>query len=453
MSLYKDAALDRLAEMGNVAQFVAFRPDEKGELRQTTARVLGMPPNARFASAEEAVATLLASSPDRSVNIRTYLPEDPQSGRFLPGFTNGREVLDQARALAARGLHLIINEAVDVRDGGVSGVIHGEVIEFAPDDTPRCVEQPGTAAMPRHLGLSILAKVYGFEPDIPGDPDDRIEFSIHPRRRGWRQTNTLLWEIQSNVAMAESAKPKWPNRFSRHIGDKLFGLLIADAIGAKVPQTTAIPRRVAPFSFGRATGSGETWIRTCPREPQPGLFTTVKGWRDPFQLLSEEDPDCQIASVLAQAGVTAAWSGAAILGGDKKLIIEGKQDEGDMFMLGDALPESLPNTVTYDVGAVHRRLSKILGPVRIEWVHDGVEVWIVQLHLGATETGGLVLVRGSAGEWVHFDAARGLQELRLFLRTVPRHAGLILRGEVGLTSHIADVVRKWNRPARMAPPD
>jgi hypothetical protein len=211
-----------------------------------------------------------------------------------------------------------------------------------------------------------------------------------------------------------------------------------------------IPRRVAPFRFGRATGSLETWIRTCPQDPQPGRFTTAKGWRDPFRLLAEEDERGEIASVLAQAAIPAQWSGAAIVGADGGLIIEGRPGEGDAFMLGIALPDALPGSVVGDVTAVHESLSAGLGPVRIEWVHDGEIVWIVQLHVGATQTSATALVEGDACHWFAFEADRGLAELRSFLADLPDDAGLLLEGKVGLTSHVADVVRKWGRPARMA---
>jgi hypothetical protein len=60
-----------------------------------------------------------------------------------------------------------------------------------------------------------------------------------------------------------------------------------------------------PFRFGRPTGSGERWLRTCPAEPVPGWFLTQRGWRDPFDLL--EDPSGQgVEAVLSQEGVPPA---------------------------------------------------------------------------------------------------------------------------------------------------
>ena len=449
MLLHKDEALDRLAEIGNVAQFVAYRPGPAGKLVQSTSRILHRTPNSPFGDVREAVVALLAASGERAVNVRSYFPDDPRSREFVYGIRSVDEAVGHLERLRVEGLHLIVNETVDVNDGGVSGVAQGDVIEFAPDDTPRAVEKPGIASLPRDLGLRILETVYGFVPDLPADPNARVEFSIHPMARGWRGTKTLLWEIEESGSHRPLVVPSWPNRFSRHIGDKTFGLIVAAALGAKVPRTTVIGRRVSPFSFGAPTGSTEVWLRTAPREQEPGLFTTTRGWRDPFALLAAEDPEGRVAAVFAQSAVSARYSGAAIVGTSDRLIIEGKSGEGDTLMLGISPPEALPAGVLADVEAAHSHLSASLGPVRIEWVHDGEAVWIVQLHVGATGTGETVLVEGEAQRWIEFDVAAGLATLRELIATAPMDAGIELTGCVGLTSHIADVLRRWGRPSRL----
>ncbi len=449
MQLHKDEALDRLAQAGNVAQFVAYRPGPAGSLIQSMSRVSGHSPNEQFDNVSEATATLLAASGEGAVNVRSYLPDDPRSREFVYGIRSVDEAVGHLERLRAEGLHLILNETVDVNDGGVSGVAQGDVIEFAPDDTPRAVEKPGTASLPRQLGMRLLDTVYGFAPDLPSDTDARVEFSIHPQSRGWRGTNTLLWEIEEGVGGRAPAAPFWPNRFSRHIGDKAFGLMIADLLGFKVPSTTVIGRRVAPFSFGAPTCSSSVWLRTAPREQEPGLFTTVKGWRDPFALLAAEDPEGRVASVLAQSAITARYSGAAIVGADDSLIIEGKAGEGDALMLGEALPEILPPDVSAAVTDVHAQLTALLGPVRIEWVYDGIAVWVVQLHVGATGTTAATIVEGEAERWISFDVTLGLSALRDLIAAAPAGAGIELTGRIGLTSHIADVLRRAGRPARV----
>jgi hypothetical protein len=101
------------------------------------------------------------------------------------------------------------------------------------------------------------------------------------------------------------------------------------------------------------------------------------------------------------------------------------------------------------VSAAHAALSDRLGAVRIEWVHDGSRVWILQLHRGATDTGGDVLVPGEAAHWFDIGAQQPLAEIRAALESLPEGAGVQIIGDIGLTSHVADVVRKRGRPARL----
>jgi hypothetical protein len=448
----KDRSLDQLADKGNVAQFVSFAPRD-GALSQTHSRVTGFPPNHIFGSAFAALEQLLALSADRTINLRSFSPDSPRSREFVYGVASAKEALKIAYRLSSEGLFVIANETVDVADGGVSGVAQGDIVEFAPDDTPRCVEKPGVASLPRNWAISILAKVYRFSPDIPDTRGARLEFSVHPRPRGWRGTNTLTWEYELTDYAAGAPAILWPNRFSRHIGDKVFGLLIADEIGVSVPLTTVISRRVSPFSFGRPTGVPEVWIRTSPREPEPGKYTTLKGWVDPYKLMAGEDPEgTAIASILCQAAVPAQYSGAAIVLHNGELAVEGRRGEGNELMVGTLPAEPLPVRILTDVRDTYELIAATLGPVRFEWVHDGLIVWVVQLHRGITESTPSVLVPGEAKKWVDFHVSEGLSALRSVLTNLPPDDGLSLIGDVGLTSHLADLIRKSGRPARIVAP-
>lgn len=446
----KDQSIDELAQTANVAQFVSFAPDGRGGLTQRSCRVHGFEPNVGFLDAHQALHILLSRSPERRINLRSYAPQDPRSHEFVYGLDDAGEALANALRLAAEGLFVIANETIDIHDGGVSGVVEGDVIEFAPDDTPRCVEKAGVASFSRDFGLAILSKVYGIRPDFGDTARTRIEFSLHPLARGWKRTHVVAWERETTVETAPRPSLSWPNRFSRHIGDKVFGLLVADELGLPVPRTVCVGRRVAPFVFGRPTGSPEVWTRTCPREPEPGLFTTRKGWIDPFKLLAIEDPDgTAIVSVLRQDAVPARHSGAAIVTADGRLAVEGKAGEGDGLMLGVDHHEPLPTAVCRDVSEAYARLEQSLGPSRFEWVHDGSRVWVVQLHLGATSSSATTLVPGTCSHWVAFEASQGLDALRGVLRDLPVDGGLRIVGRIGLTSHLADLIRKAGRPATM----
>ncbi|MCA6108970.1 hypothetical protein [Bradyrhizobium cenepequi] len=450
MSLRKDRSLDELANIGNVAQFVSFGP-AGCRAEQQFSRIAGFEPNHRFPTNYEAIAALLAASPDGTINLRSFTPESPRSRDFHYGIANVDEAHSIAERLSADGLFVIANETVDVADGGVSGVIQGGVIEFAPDDTPRCVEKGGAASLPIDWGLSILRRVYRFQPDLVDAGTGRLEFSVHPKPRGWKKTHTLMWEYEASDSAPALSNLVWPNHFSRHVGDKVFGLLVADVMGMPVPSTTVFARRVAPFSFGQATGSFEVWTRTCPVEQEPGRFTTAKGWIDPFKLFSTEDPDGHaIASVLSQSAIRARFSGAVITSREGKFVIEGARGEGDRLMLGQRPPEQLPPEIVADVELTYSEIVAKIGAVRFEWVHDGQRVWIVQLHKGGTSSDAAMLVPGEASEWAVFKASRGLDELRRFLADLPDNVGVRIEGEIGLTSHFADLLRKTRRPARIS---
>lgn len=134
---FKDSILAELANHANVAQFASFGPGAEPAIRHVC--IYGAS-TGEFKTVEGAVADLIRKSVERSVNVRAFDPEQPKSHEFLYGLSDVAEAVGHVRRLAAEGLFTIANETVDVGDGGVSGVIYGGVIEFAPDDTPRCVE-------------------------------------------------------------------------------------------------------------------------------------------------------------------------------------------------------------------------------------------------------------------------------------------------------------------------
>ena len=327
----KDRRLDELASAGhNVAQFAAYTPT--GE--STYNRILGESSNKAF-DIEVAAELLLARADSRLVNVRSFDPSDPKSKPFDFGLATVDAIAASARARMQEGLHFILNENVPTDDGGVSGVQIGNVIEFTPFDTPRGVEKPGTVQFRRDMGYSVLKTVYGFEPSIEGGPHDRVEWSIHPVPKGINNNHTIIWETEAIEHPPTDAEPSWPNRFSTMLGDKTFGLIIADEIGLPVPRSTVFNRTVAPFSFGRETGTNTPWLRTAPNAQTPGQFTTTKGWIDPYQLMANEDPSGEnIATILHQEGVNALFSGATLLGSDGKLMVDGTEGQGDDFMVG-----------------------------------------------------------------------------------------------------------------------
>jgi hypothetical protein len=214
-----------------------------------------------------------------------------------------------------------------------------------------------------------------------------------------------------------------------------------------------ISRHVAPFEFGTSTGCGETWIRTCPVEQEPGRFTTNFGWQDPFRLLSEEDPSGEsIASVISQENVPGAFSGALIAGAEGTPIIEGVSGRGSGFMLGGPIG-LLPEQIWRDVSEAFDMAFAVLGPVRFEWVHDGSRVWIVQLHRGATPSIGRTIYPGEPRVVHRFQTSDGIEALRDLIRLVKgSDEGIALVGNIGLTSHLGDLLRLAKIPSHIDPP-
>ena len=452
---YKDAILDRLATNANVAQFISFNP----ELEQRYARIHDYEANYEFASFGSAIEAILARSSESSVNIRSFDPNNPKSKEFIYGLKEIREIQDSVKRLAYQGLYTIVNETIDICDGGVSGVLMSDAIEFAAGDTPRCVEKPGTAALPRQLGMRLLKTVYGFTPALNYATDTRVEFSIHPLRRGFLHDHTIIWELEDVGESHTHASIQWPNRFSRFIGDKVYGLLIAHLFELPVPEATVISRRVAPFRFGQPTECAETWIRTCPVVQIPGRFTTLRGWHDPFKLMATEDPQGDaIASIMAQAGIDATYSGALLTAQKtenkefEELIIEGTQGFGEDFMIGQKKPTILPDRIIRSVQALYNQVYAKLGPVRMEWVADSKRVWIVQLHSGATKSSGRTIYPGHVLSYHKFEVERGLEELRKLVSTIQgKGEGIVLVGNVGITSHFGDVLRRAEIPSKIEP--
>jgi hypothetical protein len=446
----KDEVLDYLADQANVAQFVSFPPNS--DVVQRFCHIRGHAPNHRFESGRAAVAALLQSCPDGAVNVRSYRPEQPKGGEFLYGLTDVDVVVAHLRRLALAGSHTIVNETVDVMDGGVSGVVVGGLIEFAPQDTPRCVEKPGTCLFPREVGAEVLTRVYGFHPDLDFSPELRVEFSIHPLRRGVRHSHTIIWEIERVGAVHTQPDVTWPNRFSSLLGDKAFGLLTADSFGLPVPRTTVVGRQLAPFTFGRSTGTAEPWIRTCPLTQEPGKFTTRRGWIDPFRLLSEEDAQqpYRIASILMQEGVEAVYSGALIASEQSEILIEGVSGNGEEFMVGKRAPQALPTGVRVAVMDLFRQARHRIGSVRMEWVFDGREAWIVQMHRGSVASTTDTIVPGQPLRFHEFDVGLGLEALRQLIPKVQQAGdGILLIGDIGITSHFGDLLRRADIPSRL----
>jgi hypothetical protein len=169
-------------------------------------------------------------------------------------------------------------------------------------------------------------------------------------------------------------------------------------------------------------------------------------------LLAREDPDGrQIASVLSQEGVRTVNSGAAIGSSNREPIIEGVSGIGSDFMLGRQSPEQLPTHATAAVKELMNRVIRLVGgTIKLEWAFDGELVWILQMQQLDHEVHDSVIVAGDANEFRHFDASEGIDRFRSFVEAAKKaHAGVILDGAVGITSHFGDILRRSGVPSRI----
>jgi hypothetical protein len=467
--MLKDQKLDEFAQRGvNIAQFVSYGPDGK----KRYSRIRGTYPEGRFDSVEQALQAILHTGAPY-VNIRSFTPTTPDGNPFFMGrraqWASLTDAADVVRSLIRRGLYVIVNEDIDINDGGFSGVVMGEIAEFAPQDTPRCVDrkgEPRCAVMNRGLMEKLVLAVYGRRIGFPYSRNHRIEFSVHPGPVGYLRGPLLMWQEEAieRGTGPSGVTPRWPNRYSIAMGDKAYGLLMAHLHGLSVPFTRVTGRLIPPFEFGEHTNDGNTrWMRTAPRTQQPGKFTTMASWTDPFALIQREDPDGSgIAAILEQDNVSTergGWSGAAITQADGTLLVEGRHGRGDGFMVGSESPTDLPVAVIDAVTRVWEQARIDFGPIRFEWVYDRDHtVWVVQLHAGASDSVGDIIYPGEPTQsWQRYDVVGGLEGLRQLVGRIstsrfPGNTGIVLVGNVGITSHFGDLLRRAKIPSRLERP-
>ncbi|OPA78247.1 hypothetical protein BFG05_03290 [Campylobacter pinnipediorum subsp. pinnipediorum] len=456
--LLKDDKLFEIikSNYGNIAQFISISPKN---IEKPKLVVINNLNSYESLNIKSLIMKLIDSSRSGMVNIRSFSKVSAKGHKLHYGKEKKdiEEILQIIKANASNNMYSIINENIDIKDGGVSGVVLGNIIEFSPDDTPKCVEKDGICKFGKELGYMLLKKVYGFVPNINFTKDYRVEFSIHPNKEGVNKEHTILWEYEKFENYNYNEKISWPNNFSKFLGDKVFGLLIADCLGFNIPYTTVISRRVAPFTFGKHTGSSEKWFRTCPLVKEPGKYITKDSWLDPFDTIASEEKKgnqkMNLASVISQESVEAKFSGASIVSKNfKDDIIEGVIGKGDSFMVGLEPSQKLPKNILNKILEVHNKLRShmdILGnKLSIEWVCDGKKVWVVQLNQlknDSTITSQHTIVDKHASSFIKFNTDEGLDALRLLINEIKNtDVGIELVGNIGITSHFGDILRQNN---------
>lgn len=465
----KDTKLLELSLNNNVASFISF--DKKKEQGETLIRFSNLKDFCWDDETTRSLEKLLKHSKDNTVNVRSFAKDDMQkSTTFKMGLDNVADIIKQIEKNMVNDLYSIVNENIDVSDGGVSGVLIGDTIEFSPNDTPRCVEKEGVCSLPSNIGINLLHKIYGKDVlkllDYPRN--SRVEFSIHLREQGCEGTNLIIWELTENIdeeVLPEFHQHQIPNNFSDFLGEKLYGLLLAEIIAnANVPSTIGINRFVKPIIFGKETNHRDWWIRTVPTRKSAGEFATTNKSIDLFDFIGNEhfnlnntyNKSLMLSSVLYQQGAKPIYSGASIITNNAKTtIIEGVKGQGDNFMTSgkvEDLPEEILSIVKNTISGLRLNLHKILGDFSIEWVYDGEKVWIVQLNQISNFIDEVTIVKGNEDtEYIHFDEI-DVNTLRTIIETEitnKENIGISVSNKIGITSHIGDILRHHNIPSKI----
>lgn len=169
-----------------------------------------------------------------------------------------------------------------------------------------------------------------------------------------------------------------------------------------------------------------------------------------FALLEQVSDSGRISSVLIQDEVPARYSGAVLTSSEHDAIVEGVAGFGDELMLGRQQPGGLPHDLIALVMQLHLDLNSKIGGLRAEWAFDGIDVWTLQLQPEAALSAGMTIVAGTPTHEVDFDLDEGLSGLKELVSIVANTtAGIRIRGGVGMTSHIADLLRRHRIPSRV----
>lgn len=119
-------------------------------------------------------------------------------------------------------------------------------------------------------------------------------------------------------------------------------------------------------------------------------------------------------------------------------------------MVGEQGVSALPDYVQSAVTDVYKNASGRLGPVRFEWVYDGTQVWVVQLHRGESISAGETIVPGDESTaYIPYQTETGIDGLRALIANHLPGTGITLVGNVGISSHMGDLLRKANIPSRI----
>ena len=427
----------------NVARFFSLHP--LGLLRYSA----GMGPMLDLRSS---LTELKETASDGCFGIRSFLDGKPSGNPLFLHLNDEDKGVEIIESLQAKGYYTIVSESLDEKVTPLfSGVILGDRMELGFGTTPRCVDDPNirTAVLPLKLGKSIINTVFGAELPL-FKPRDRVEFTVTGTPVGALEQRHIVWEVSEEEAtMTNTEIGIWPNHVSEAIGDKCYGLLVANAMGFNVPFTTAFVPNMQPFSFGRPKDTGTVYTRTCPATKSPGHYPSQRGYHNPLyalkhpESLDENFVQSQhvppLASMIVQQEVVAAYAGVCIFNTDQPMRVEGTKGYGDNFMLGDS-HDDMPAEVTTKVEAIGLSLLQNIGNGEIEWVmHQDGTLFVVQLCKHKN------VVLPTPEDFVEF-AYKGHSDLERFREFCHNHdnsKGIVVTGGASELSHVGQIAKQY----------
>lgn len=412
------------------------------------------------------IIELLTHSKEGSVNIRTWRKDREKGSEFIYGLTSVDEIVSKLNKLRSEGYEILLNETIDKDDGGISGVMLGNIVEFAPFSTPRNVENGNVCRLPIDIAIRILAYTYNLSVTTfnklmnlskISKEGHRIEFSVHPKHPQY-----TVWEIDT---LEGRQSPKFINvpqdcDFSKMIGNKTFGLLLMSAMNINVPNSEVINMYLdEKFKFGLYENkqSDYKWLRPAPKIKEPGKYDSIRSKKlDIPKRIREWDKE--ISSYIIQDDVNSEYSGSAIMRENWRVIVEGVEGTGEDFMVGKKEVESLPKSI---IDKVIRTLLElrldfekngiINTTFSIEWGIVDRTVIIFQFNFIEDDSNEDWIVEPKNGDttYIDYNVERGLEEFRDLTSKIKEGQGINLIGNIGITSHFGDLLRKYRIPSRI----
>jgi hypothetical protein len=453
--LPRDVRVSEIGKTYSVAQYVSLDADLSPRTSVlNTSSALPRDPKAHLSA-------LFDSAPSHRVNVRIFSPGTSTGALFFSAVETVEGVIELITNHIVEQGYAIVSEMIDLDDGGVAGVLYGDIVEFKQGETPKFVDRQRSDSFPqlrRDAAERMLQAIYGSDVDLSKISDSmRVEFSTHPQECGTPPARFLVWDCYEVAPQHSKPRLVWPNSFSEWLGDKCFGLLAAWCMDFRVPKTLAVlnPLMWDPVSgrgrsrwtpaggvaFGEETGGHRVWTRTCPAHRMPGRYPTFSTRHDPFALMLRADPEGKhLRSVLDQQDVAAEYSGAGQVT-EGALIIEGVSGTGTDLMMGTQSPEQLPTIVGSSIHELSQKLYACFGACRFEWAWKERCAWLLQVNLLTSQIGDTATISQIRSNYIEFDPDTGLDELDRVIRSAKlEDRDVLIIKRVGITSHVCELL-------------